>query len=271
MPVLGILTNNQHDVFQRNVITGICSVAEKRGFDVIIDAYADDLANPQSISLDYHAVDGVLVISNAAPPDLLRSIHAANIPLTFVSHQAPDLPIPAVITDNQQGIELLIKHLAVTCGRKQLVFIRGIPGQRDSDERELAFRHELMRYNLFVPPERWLRGDFSADVASESMIRLLESDADFDGVVASDYLMGVASVNILRQAGIAVPEDVAVVGFGDGPDAEEAGLTVVAADVVEQGKRAARQLISQIEGFQIRGVTILSVHLRVRDTSIVAE
>jgi DNA-binding LacI/PurR family transcriptional regulator len=58
-----------------------------------------------------------------------------------------------------------------------------------------------------------------------------------------------------------------VVGFGDAPEAEAAGLTVVAADVIEQGRRTARQLISQIEGQRISGVTVLQVRLIVRDTS----
>ncbi len=269
--MLGIITNNQHNVFQHNVIVGVLAVAKERGYDVLIDSYAEDEAHPQPITLDYRAVDGVLVIASAAPPDLLREMAAARVPLSLVSHQTPDLPIPAVIADNQQGIAELVKHLVVNCGREKLAFIRGLPDQRDSSERETAFVYELMRYNLFVPPERMLRGDFSAAVAVQSIKHLLTTDSEFDAIVASDYLMGIAAVETLRAAGIAVPEEVAVVAFGDGPEAEEAGLTTVAADVVEQGRRAARQLISQIEGLRIRGVTILSVRLIVRETSVLAE
>lgn len=268
-PILGIITNNQHNVFQRNVIMGVRAAAKERGYDVIIDSYAEHDEDSQAITLDYTAVDGVLVIASAAPPDLLRRMYAANVPLSLISHQVPDLPIPAVITDNRQGIAQLVKHVVEQCNRENLVFIRGLPGQRDSDEREAAFADELMRYNLVVPPEHVLRGDFSADIASRSLDHLLETGAGFDAVVASDYLMGIAAVDTLRAAGVAVPGDVAVVAFGDGPEAEQAGLTTVTADVVEQGRRAARQLISQIEGLQIRGVTILSVHLVVRNTSSV--
>ena len=57
-----------------------------------------------------------------------------------------------------------------------------------------------------------------------------------------------------------------VVGFGDAPEAETAGLTTVAADIVEQGRRAARQLISQQQGTRITGVTVLSVRLMIRET-----
>lgn len=271
MPVLGLITNNQHNVFQRNVITGVRAAAAEHGYDVLINSYAENATNPQPITLDYHAVDGVLVIASAAPPALLHDIYAADIPLTLISHQVPDLPVPAVIADNQQGIAELVRHLVTACQRERLVFIRGLLDQRDNREREMTFTQELMRYNLTVPPEWMLRGDFDADVATQSLSDLIAHDTDFDALVASDYLMGIAAVETLRAAGFAVPEDVAVVAFGDGPEAEAAGLTTVAADIVDQGQRAARQLISQIEGLRISGMTILSVRLIVRETSVLPD
>ncbi len=268
-PVLGIITNNQYGVFQRNVIAGIREEAARHGCALVIDSYAEDDVHPRPISLDYRAVDGVLVIATAAPPELLQAMVAARVPVSLVSHYVPDLPIPAVITDNQQGIMALVKHVVEDCGRRSLVFIRGLAGQCDSDERERTFHYELMRYNLPFSPERSLRGDFSARMATRSLQEFLASGVPFDSIVASDYLMGIAAVDTLRAAGISVPEQVAVVAFGDGPESEQSGLTTVAADVVEQGRRATRQLLHQMQGLRIRGVTILSVRLMVRRTSLV--
>jgi DNA-binding LacI/PurR family transcriptional regulator len=56
------------------------------------------------------------------------------------------------------------------------------------------------------------------------------------------------------------------VGFGDGPEAADARLTTVGVDVEQIGKRAARQLIGQIEGLQIRGVTLLNTMIVERDS-----
>lgn len=268
MMQLGVITNNQYSVFQRNVIAGARQVAETHGYELVIDSYAEDEAHPRPITLDYQRMAGVLVIANAAPPALLHAIYQAGIPLSLVSHADPDLPVPAVFADNAQGIGQLVQHLVEVCGRRDLVFIRGLRGQRDSDEREAVFAREAMRYNLRVPPAHLLNGDFSAEIAAAALQRLIASGAYFDGVVASDYLMGIAAVETLRANGWAVPDEVSVVGFGDGSEAEAAGLTTVAADVVEQGRRAARQLISQIEGLAIRGITLLSVRLVVRATSV---
>ncbi len=124
-----------------------------------------------------------------------------------------------------------------------------------------------MRYNLDVPPEFYLRGDFAPEIAAESMARFLDHDPDFDSVVAADYLMAQAAMAVIKASGRVIPDEIAVVGFGDGPEAAQAGITTVAADVTELGRRGARQLIGQIDGLRVRGVTMLSTELIERETT----
>ncbi len=264
MHTLGVVTNNQHDVFQRNVIAGIREIAAVRGYAVKIDSYAEDPEHPQPVTLNYREVAGVLSIANAAPISLLQAMYKADVPMSLVSHQVPGLPIPAVIVDNTQGVVELVKHVVERCNCRKPIYIRGLVGQRDADEREAAFQREMMRYNLPVSADNLIRGDFSAAIAAQSIRNLIASRMDFDSIIAADYLMGAAAIQVLRQAGISVPGQVSVVGFGDAPEAETYGLTTVAADVVDQGRRATRQLISQIEGLPISGVTVLSIRLIIR-------
>jgi LacI family transcriptional regulator len=244
-PILGIITNDQHQVFQRDVIAGARDIASRHGYTVQIDSYAEDPDHPRPITLDYAAMAGVLVIADAVPLSLLREMYQSGTPLSLVSHSVPELPIPAVMADNVQGIAELVRHVVERCHRRKLVYIRGVPTQRDSREREAVFFREMMRYNITVPADHFLQGDFSAPVAAQSVQRLIASGADFDAIIAADYVMGISAVEVLTQHGLRVPADVSVVGFGDAPEAEAAGLTTVAADIVEQGRRTARQLISQ--------------------------
>src|SRR5690606_24182799 len=96
--------------------------------------------------------------------------------------------------------------------------------------------------------ENLLTGDFTPERAGQALQAFMGAGGQFDSVVAADYLMAIAAQRTLRAAGVKVPEEVAVVGYGDGPEAEAAGVTTVAADVVELGMRAARQLVAQLEG-----------------------
>ena len=78
--------------------------------------------------------------------------------------------------------------------------------------------------------------------------------------------MAIAAMQTLLDAGIKIPEEVCVVGFGDGPEAAAAGLTTVGVDIEKLGICAARQLIGQIHDLRIRGVTLLNTSIVPRKT-----
>ena len=264
-PVIGVITNNQHMIFQRLVIAGCRSIADLQGFSVVVDSLAENPDSPRPVSLNPRDIDGFLIVANAAPHDFLQQVHRLGKPVSLVSHRIAELAIPTVVLNNVQGVRELVRHLIVDCKRSKLVFIRGIAEQYDSLQRERTFEQELMRYNLH--DARYVRGDFSAEIAVDSLRHLIAEGHAFDGIIAADYVMARAAVSALREMGIHVPKQVSVVGFGDAPETRAAGITTVAADVEELGERAGRQLISQIQGLRILGVTTLAVRLIVRDTS----
>ena len=263
MQTLGIITNDQTGVFQRQVIAGVCDIAEPAGYAVRLDALVE---NPGGkVTLTPQQIDGLLIIANPVTPEFLQKFYNAHKPISLVSDHEPELPIPGVVFNNAQGIRALVRHLVEDCQRRQLIFVRGIPQQYDAKQREQAFRQELMRYNL--PAARFLPGDFDPPLAAASIRSALQAGETFDAVIAADYLMAEAVAETLREANIRVPQDVSVAGFGDAPEAEAAGITTVAANVRELGQRSARQLIHQMKGLSIRGLTTLSVELVIRQTS----
>jgi LacI family transcriptional regulator len=271
MGIIGVITNSETGVFQSLVIRGVRWVAEPAAYEVRVDALQTATNTYRPVSLDLEQVDGILAIANAAPPEFLQRAYELGKPVSLVSHHLPDVPIPEVVFNNAQGIQALLAHLVKDCGRQQIVFIRGVQGQYDAQLREQTFRRELMRYNLHMPDTHYLAGDFEADIAAESIRNFVKSGMAFDAVLASDYVMAAAVITELRALGIAVPQQVAVVGFGDAPEAKAAGVTTVSANVEALGECGARQLIHQIDGLKIRGVTMLSVDLLIRESSVYRE
>lgn len=259
----GILTNDQNGVFQRLIIQGFRDVASARGLATTVREVTHDSA---ASALFDDSLDGALVIANAVPDSLLAEYYTQGRPLSLVSHLVPRAPIPSLMFNSAQGIRLLFQHLAVTCGRSRLVYVGGIPGQSDAALREAAFRREMLRHNLIQPEHHFLRGEFDPDAAAAALRAFLRAGHTCDGLIAADYVMAIAAVRELRAHGMRVPDDVSVVGFGDAPAAEQAGLTTVAANVRELGQRAANQLIGQMSGLAMRGVTTLSVALVTRQT-----
>jgi LacI family transcriptional regulator len=254
---IGIITNNRTPVFQRDIITGVENYAGQNGYTVLVD----EIGRTQQTSLPMDTVDGVLVIANVLSDSELESLHHTGKPITLVSHRVENMPIPAVIQNNIDGIRRLVDYLVVECGRRELVFIRGDMQQHDGVERDRMFQQSTVRHDLLVPATHILRGDFEVEVAAESLADFIKQGHPFDAVIAADFLMGIAALDVLNANGITVPEKACVVGFGDSPEALEAGLTTVGADVIEMGRRATRQLLAQIEGWQFSGVTWLNTDL----------
>lgn len=263
MTIIGVITNDANNVFQSEVISGIRHVADARGYAVAVDSIAPEGETPRSVTLDINALDGLLVIANVLPDDMLGGLHRSNKPLSLVSHRVPGTAIPSVIPDNVGGIESLVDYLVLKRGKRRIAFIRGDMNQNDGVERDRAFRRGLMRHNIDIDEALFLRGDFVPSVAADSMRDFLAAGVPFDAVAGADYLMAIAAMDAAREVDIAPP---CVVGFGDGPEATEAGLTTIGVDVEQIGRRAAKQLIGQIEGLRICGVTLLSTNIVERES-----
>ncbi len=260
---ISVITNDPTQVFQSEVIEGVQDIAKQHGYEVFIETVADKASFRVE---DLSPAVGIIVIANPVPDDFLRNIYLTGKPITLISHYMADMPIPAVIPNNAQGIAKLVEHLVVECHRQDFVFIDGDLSQNDGWERRSAFLKELIRHHLQISPNQLLKGDFEPTVAKASLHTFLEQDHHFDAIIASDYLMAAEAIGMLTRRGFRVPEDVSVVGFGDGPDAKAIQLTTIAANIKELGRRGARQLIGQLSGLMIRGTTLLSVQLEIRET-----
>jgi DNA-binding LacI/PurR family transcriptional regulator len=265
---LAIFTSNHVDSFPRTVLSGIQAEAHAQGFEIREHSYVPDPDNPNAITFDLDSVAGILVITNSIPDAVLQTLYQAGKPISLISHQVAYLNIPGVANDNVEGVVELVKHLLNTCRRRAPLFIRGLMTHNDARQRESAFRQELIHHNLSVPESYFLKGDFQEAVAADSVRVFLQQGLAFDSIVAADYLMAIAVIEVLRKANIRVPEDVSVVGFGDSTEAEIAELTVVAANVVDLGICAVKQVVGQIKGVAMSGTTVLGTQLIVRKTSL---
>jgi DNA-binding LacI/PurR family transcriptional regulator len=262
-----LITNNRERVFQRGIIEGATQIGRERGYrlDVLEMPRRNEAAERLEDALASRA--GVMLVADVLPDEAVARLHASGLPLTLVSHRVADLDVPAIMHDNRQGIALLCGELLDRRGCRNPVFIMGSGRQQDADEREEAYRRELMRRDLPIDESRFLPGQFEPEQAAAALAGFLADGGSLDGLLAADYLMAIACLAVLRSSGLDVPEDVAVLGFGDGPEAAAAGLTTVAADVVELGRRGARQVIGQVEGLRVRGLTLLSTTIVARDST----
>jgi DNA-binding LacI/PurR family transcriptional regulator len=215
-------------------------VLEPLGLRALL-ASSDDNAEREveaAQSLLRHAVDGGIVINSQASG---RLPHGPRFPWVYISPETPGLP-GAVELDNRAGGRLAAEHL-LQLGRRKLAHIAGTG--REGVDREAGWLEGLTRVGLEAVGRG--AGDYS-EIAGYTQTRaLLErvGREGLDGLFVAGDVMAAGAMRALREAGLRIPEAVAVIGFDDAEFTAmlETPLTTVRQPARAMGAAAARLLL----------------------------
>nr|WP_281274161.1 LacI family DNA-binding transcriptional regulator [Sphaerisporangium album] len=228
-------------------------------------------------------VDGVVLVSNRAADHLPGVLSRTDTPVVSLGRPAGSAALPYaagsaalpyakpaggalsyVDADNAGGAAAAVDHLLAR-GRRRIAMICGPVDSVAAQDRLQGYRDALRRDDrrsiLAV-------GDYSRVSGMEAMRQLLEDDPALDAVFAAGDLMAMGALTVLHESGRRVPDDVAVVGFGDIEAARYAmpPLTTVHAPASDQAVAAVRLLLRQIDAGPASSV-ILPTELVVRRSS----
>ncbi|MER5708380.1 LacI family DNA-binding transcriptional regulator [Streptomyces sp. NPDC002122] len=193
-------------------------------------------------------VDGALAFSLHSDDALPALIDRARIPVVFGGRPAPGIApgVPYVDCDNRGGAREAVGHL-VGLGRTAVAHIAGPRDQTSAVDR-------LHGYHDVLPdadPDLLCRGAFTEESGARAMAELLDRRPDLDGVFVANDLMATGALRTLRERGVRVPEDVAVVGFDDMAsvvDRSSPALTTVRQDIEGMGRLMVKLLMRLLDG-----------------------
>lgn len=122
---------------------------------------------------------------------------------------------PAVTIDNEGGIELAFDHL-IQHGHRQIAFISGIgQAQGDSSSRLRGYFNSLKKHRIPENPALIAQGNHSINGGYQAIQQILQQNEPFTAVICSNDESAVGAMQGLRDAGLIIPQDVAVIGFDD--------------------------------------------------------
>ncbi|MEV3987913.1 LacI family DNA-binding transcriptional regulator [Streptomyces sp. NPDC049837] len=191
-------------------------------------------------------VDGALAFSVHNDDELPSIIRRAQVPAVFGGRPGwpgatTGLTVPYVDCDNRGGAREAVRHL-LSLGRERVAHIAGPPDQTSAMDRIDGYRDVL----LDAGPGLIAQGDFTEESGARAMAELLGRRPDLDAVFAANDLMASGALRVLRERGLRVPEDVALVGFDDMTSIAEATdppLTTVRQDIEGMGRLMVRLLM----------------------------
>jgi LacI family transcriptional regulator len=263
---IGLLLPEISGEFLQHLLRGIEAAVRDAGFDLLIHSTQDSRRNRP---LGEHNTDGVLVFPESVDESELRRLHDIRFPVVLLHQAPPDgINFPMVTVENRSGAEMLVSHLIEKHGRRRIVFLRGPEGHVDSLWRERGYRSALESHNITFTASLVGYGGFDETTARETIQNWLLDRRDFDAVFAGDDDSALGVMAALKQAGIHVPRDVAVVGFDDIPFARiiNPPLTTIRAPIEQVGREAVSLLIKRIRQEHCESMVLLPAELVIRQS-----
>jgi LacI family transcriptional regulator len=179
----------------------------------------------------------------------VRRLVRSDLPCVGVDVELVGPATEFVISDNQSGIALAMRHLH-DLGHRRIATITGLLDTAPGAERLRAYRSEVQALGLAYRDEYVAYGDFYLDSGHRAMAGLLALPEPPTAVVAASDLMALGAARAVTEGGGSVPQDMSIVGFDD---IQLAGhvhppLTTLRQDKAGLGAEAGRAVIALIGG-----------------------
>lgn len=256
--------------FFAGVVRGISLATAEAGRQLVLllsQGAGRGSASAQSYLSRQH-VDGVLLLSLHDDDELPTVIRSRSLPMV-VGGRASEAHEPFVDVDNRHGAVLAVRHL-LQRGRRRIATVTGPRDMGAGRDRFEGYVAGLVEAGLPSEDSLVAEGDFSQPSGARAMRELLERRPDLDAVFCANDPMAAGALQVLRECGRRVPDEVSVVGFDDSPMAltTHPPLTSVHQSPEEMGRAMVELLIEQMAGEESvtsRG----AVRSRVLETSLV--
>ena len=260
-PVIGVFAAQLDDAYQIAVWRGVETRARQRGVGVVCflghrigsPIESEAAANAAFGIADRRSIDGLIVVSTVIATFLdaegLQKLFASRRDMPQVSVGLCVPGVSTVTVDGSGAVAALVEHLAHVHGRKRFALIGGPRGHAEAEQRGNAFHAALADAGIPFDPELAVEGSFLRESGAQAAARLLASRRPFDALVCMNDSMALGAMEVLRSAGVRIPEDVAVTGF-DGIEEGSAvtpPLTTVIQPLAEMGAAAADVLLALME------------------------
>jgi DNA-binding LacI/PurR family transcriptional regulator len=255
------------DLFTMEILGGITAGLKEQGYDLLLLFVDPCDAEWPAQHLATGRADGFILMTSTRKSAHIKMLVDMDAPFIAWGAPNPKLAYCTVIGADFTGGKLATRHLA-GLGRKRIAFLGGPAEEKEVELRYEGYATALKDAGLTLDPALIVHGDYSDKSGAEKMRLLLERVPDLDAVFVNNDLMAISAMQLLREIGKRVPEDVAVIGYDNLTITEKVTptLTTVSQNIPWAGKLLARNLLQYIKTRVVTHVTV-PVELVIRQSA----
>lgn len=253
------------------VVAGAEAVMSEAGYSlsVIATSSGDERLAFVRRAVSSGFADGLILIDLPLVEVEVELLRASSLSVVTTGFDCPDFP--SVLVDNVAVGRLATQHL-IDRGHTRIGILTGqsedplhftVPSDRVD-----GYRQCLLNAGREMDSDLECTGNFSVDGGREAMSRLLDLPAPPSAVFAMSDEMAFGAIWAVRDRGLDVPSDLAVIGVDDHDMSEMLGLTTICQQVDQHGVIAARRMVESLEAGQgPNSTTELRLDLKVRSST----
>jgi LacI family transcriptional regulator len=269
---VGLITNDSFGRFSFPIVEALEQKLADQGIAVFMCNATDDPARERQHleQLMRKRIDGLIVTARRADKRPPIGPVPAGLPIVYVYSQADDPGAYCLIPDDQGGARLAVDHL-VAGGRRRIAHVAG-PERFDAVRlRQAGYIESLGAAGIAYDPALYVNGPWSEAWGRDAVARLFDDVATPpDALFCDNDQLARGASEALRERGIAIPGQVAIVGF-DNWDvmtlSARPQLSSVDMNLTTLGHEAGEALLRLIAGERLSGVRRLPCSLVIRDSS----
>jgi LacI family transcriptional regulator len=247
---LALLVPDGANAFWTTVARGVEDAAQDRGYSVLL-CNTDENPTKQQNYLDVvirQQVDGVVIAPCSTDAQNLDKLRRARIPTVVIDRYIKGWDVDTVMGDSITGARALVRHL-IGVGHQRIAMLSGPATTSTASDRVVGYRIALAEAGLAYDPRLVKEGEYRALSGERLTQQLLGEGLAPTAIFAANNALLLGAIVALEKRGLRVPQDIALVCFGDLPNTSHFFPFLTVADFAsyEMGVNAAQLLFSRVD------------------------
>jgi LacI family transcriptional regulator len=242
---IGVMLPDLFGEFYSEILRGMDCTARTAGLHLLVSSsHADAHEVVAALRTIRGRIDSLIVMAPDVDAGAAIRATAAALPLVLIAPESGFEGCDTIAIANEKGARSVVRHLT-QLGHRRIATITGPSRNGDARQRLEGYRGAMRQAGAEISTALEIPGDFTERSGYEAGARMLKLHPRPTAVFAANDYMAIGVIGALSDAGLRVPEDLAVVGFDDIPMARylNPALTTVHVDAYRLGERAVERLL----------------------------